>query len=137
LSNSYSLKDSRYCAIDVEELVLGCLILNDTFFDYRLEENDFCLLEHKIIYKAILSLKKVGHKISPILIKYEIIDNEDYEVFSSLRSDGYLFELANTAYSPELCVEFAEILHDRSGNRIGKTLEKSFKCKKNSKGKKK
>ena len=41
MSNSYSLKDSRYCAIDVEELVLGCLILNDTFFDYRLEENDF------------------------------------------------------------------------------------------------
>ena len=101
-------------SIEAEQSVLGGLMIDNAAWDKvadRLSENDFYKYNHKLIYRAMVSLAAM-HQPFDVLTVSEAL--KEHKVLEDVGGELYLFELAKNTPSAANIVAYGDIVRRQS-----------------------
>lgn len=114
--------------IEMEKGVLGVMLLNHGEIIPKmrivLEEDDFCRLEHKIVYRVLLELFDAGIEPNILSLSEELRKRQELDKVSL----QYLFMLGDSARNIDYVQEYAKVIKDKAILRrlmlLGEVLQK-------------
>lgn len=104
-------------SLDAEQSVLGSLLLADEAYDVvaeRVVDSDFYRHDHRLIYRAIVDLRKQEQPIDVVTVAEELEDRGQIE---KAGGRNYLNFLSNSVVSTDNCGAYADIVRERSQQR--------------------
>lgn len=104
-------------SVEAEQAIIGGLMLENQAWDKvatKLTEEDFYRTEHKILFKAMLSL---ANKSQPFDVVTLLDTLKDTNEIDAAGGEVYLFELANNTPSVANVAAYADIVREKSVQR--------------------
>jgi replicative DNA helicase len=102
---------------EAEQSILGGLMLDNQVWDKiasKLCESDFYRTEHRILYRAILTLAKKDQPFDVVTLLDTLKSNNELD---DAGGESYLFELANNTPSVANVAAYADIVREKSVQR--------------------
>ena len=85
-------------SIEAEKAVLGGLLLEPELWDtvsVEVEEDDFMLVEHKLIYRSIRRLRDHGNEVDTVTHIESLTNDPDISSLSNFNQNEYIKKLAS------------------------------------------
>ena len=104
-------------SLDAEQSVLGALLLDDDAWDAvaeRLVDRDFYRHDHRVIYRAIVELRKQEQPIDIVTVAEELEDRGEIEKAGGRQ---YLSFLSHSVVSADNSAAYADIVRERAQQR--------------------
>ena len=83
-------------SLEAEKAVLGGLLLNPDLWDtvsVTVDEKDFILLEHQLIYRAIRRLRDHGSEIDTVTLIESLTSDPDISSLTNFNQNEYIRQL--------------------------------------------
>ncbi|MDW3095357.1 MAG: replicative DNA helicase [Gammaproteobacteria bacterium] len=114
--NAESLRTPPY-SLEAEQAVLGGLMLENGTWDQivdTLNENDFHLFDHRIIFRAIADLAYQNHPFDVVTLADKIKHSEDASGVNSKNITAYMATLAKETPTAANISAYADIVREKS-----------------------
>jgi replicative DNA helicase len=114
--NAESLRTPPY-SLEAEQAVLGGLMLENGTWDQiadTLNENDFHLFDHRIIFRAIVDLAYQNQPFDVVTLADKIKHSEDASGVNSQNITAYMATLAKETPTAANIVAYADIVREKS-----------------------
>ena len=107
-------------SIEAEKAVLGGLLLEPELWDtvsVEVEEDDFMLLEHKLIYRSIRRLRDLGNEIDTVTLIESLTNDPDISSLSNFNQNEYIKKLASDTPGTANFLSYTDIVKQTSSLR--------------------
>ena len=107
-------------SIEAEKAVLGGLLLEPELWDtvsVEVEEDDFMLVEHKLIYRSIRRLRDLGNEIDTVTLIESLTNDPDISSLSNFNQNEYIKKLASDTPGTANFLSYTDIVKQTSSLR--------------------
>ena len=107
-------------SIEAEKAVLGGLLLEPELWDtvsVEVEEDDFMLLEHKLIYRSIRRLRDLGNEVDTVTLIESLTNDPDISSLSNFNQNEYIKKLASDTPGTANFLSYTDIVKQTSSLR--------------------
>ncbi len=107
-------------SIEAEKAVLGGLLLEPELWDtvsVEVEEDDFMLLEHKLIYRSIRRLRDHGNEVDTVTLIESLTNDPDISSLSNFNQNEYIKKLASDTPGTANFLSYTDIVKQTSSLR--------------------
>ena len=107
-------------SIEAEKAVLGGLLLEPELWDtvsVEVEEDDFMLVEHKLIYRSIRRLRDHGNEVDTVTLIESLTNDPDISSLSNFNQNEYIKKLASDTPGPANFLSYTDIVKQTSSLR--------------------
>jgi replicative DNA helicase len=107
-------------SIEAEKAVLGGLLLEPELWDtvsVEVEEDDFMLLEHKLIYRSIRRLRDLGNEVDTVTLIESLTNDPDILSLSNFNQNEYIKKLASDTPGTANFLSYTDIVKQTSSLR--------------------
>ena len=107
-------------SIEAEKAVLGGLLLEPELWDtvsVEVEEDDFMLVEHKLIYRSIRRLRDLGNEIDTVTLIESLTSDPDISSLSNFNQNEYIKKLASDTPGTANFLSYTDIVKQTSSLR--------------------
>ena len=107
-------------SIEAEKAVLGGLLLEPELWDtvsVEVEEDDFMLVEHKLIYRSIRRLRDLGNEVDTVTLIESLTNDPDISSLSNFNQNEYIKKLASDTPGTANFLSYTDIVKQTSSLR--------------------
>jgi replicative DNA helicase len=107
-------------SIEAEKAVLGGLLLEPELWDtvsVEVEEDDFMLVEHKLIYRSIRRLRDHGNEVDTVTLIESLTNDPDISSLSNFNQNEYIKKLASDTPGTANFLSYTDIVKQTSSLR--------------------
>ena len=107
-------------SIEAEKAVLGGLLLEPELWDtvsVEVEEEDFMLVEHKLIYRSIRRLRDLGNEVDTVTLIESLTNDPDISSLSNFNQNEYIKKLASDTPGTANFLSYTDIVKQTSSLR--------------------
>ncbi len=107
-------------SIEAEKAVLGGLLLEPKLWDtvsVEVEEDDFILVEHKLIYRSIRRLRDHGNEVDTVTLIESLTNDPDISSLSNFNQNEYIKKLASDTPGTANFLSYTDIVKQTSSLR--------------------
>ena len=107
-------------SIEAEKAVLGGLLLEPELWDtvsLEVEEEDFMLVEHKLIYRSIRRLRDHGNEVDTVTLIESLTNDPDISSLSNFNQNEYIKKLASDTPGTANFLSYTDIVKQTSSLR--------------------
>ena len=107
-------------SIVAEKAVLGGLLLEPELWDtvsVEVEEDDFMLVEHKLIYRSIRRLRDHGNEVDTVTLIESLTNDPDISSLSNFNQNEYIKKLASDTPGTANFLSYTDIVKQTSSLR--------------------
>ena len=107
-------------SIEAEKAVLGGLLLEPELWDtvsVEGEEDDFMLVEHKLIYRSIRRLRDLGNEVDTVTLIESLTNDPDISSLSNFNQNEYIKKLASDTPGTANFLSYTDIVKQTSSLR--------------------
>ena len=107
-------------SIEAEKAVLGGLLLEPELWDtvsVEVEEDDFMLVEHKLIYISIRRLRDHGNEVDTVTLIESLTNDPDISSLSNFNQNEYIKKLASDTPGTANFLSYTDIVKQTSSLR--------------------
>ena len=107
-------------SIEAEKAVLGGLLLEPELWDtvsVEVEEDDFMLVEHKLIYRSIRRLRDHGNAVDTVTLIESLTNDPDISSLSNFNQNEYIKRLASDTPGTANFLSYTDIVKQTSSLR--------------------
>ncbi len=107
-------------SIEAEKAVLGGLLLEPELWDtvsVEVEEDDFMLVEHKLIYRSIRRLRDHGNEVDTVTLIESLTNDPDISSLSNFNQNEYIKKLASDTPGTANFLGYTDIVKQTSSLR--------------------
>ena len=107
-------------SIEAEKAVLGGLLLEPELWDtvsVEVEEDDFMLVEHKLIYRSIRRLRDHGNEVDTVTLIESLTNDPDISSLSNFNQNEYIKKLASDTPGTANFLNYTDIVKQTSSLR--------------------
>ena len=107
-------------SIEAEKAVLGGLRLEPELWDtvsVEVEEDDFMLVEHKLIYRSIRRLRDHGNEVDTVTLIESLTNDPDISSLSNFNQNEYIKKLASDTPGTANFLSYTDIVKQTSSLR--------------------
>ena len=107
-------------SIEAEKAVLGGLLLEPELWDtvsVEVEEEDFMLVEHKLIYRSIRRLRDHGNEVDTVTLIESLTNDPDISSLSNFNQNEYIKKLASDTPGTANFLSYTDIVKQTSSLR--------------------
>ncbi len=107
-------------SIEAEKAVLGGLLLEPELWDtvsVEVEEDDFMLVEHKLIYRSIRRLRDHGNELDTVTLIESLTNDPDISSLSNFNQNEYIKKLASDTPGTANFLSYTDIVKQTSSLR--------------------
>ena len=108
-------------SIEAEKAVLGGLLLEPELWDtvsVEVEEDDFMLVEHKLIYRSIRRLRDLGNEVDTVTLIESLTNDPDISSLSNFNQNEYIKKLASDTPGTANFLGYTDIVKQTSSLRL-------------------
>ena len=107
-------------SLEAEKAVLGGLLLEPELWDtvsVEVEEDDFMLVEHKLIYRSIRRLRDLGNEVDTVTLIESLTNDPDISSLSNFNQNEYIKKLASDTPGTANFLSYTDIVKQTSSLR--------------------
>ena len=107
-------------SLEAEKAVLGGLLLEPELWDtvsVEVEEEDFMLVEHKLIYRSIRRLRDHGNEVDTVTLIESLTNDPDISSLSNFNQNEYIKKLASDTPGTANFLSYTDIVKQTSSLR--------------------
>ena len=107
-------------SIEAEKAVLGGLLLEPELWDtvsVEVDEDDFMLVEHKLIYRSIRRLRDHGNEVDTVTLIESLTNDPDISSLSNFNQNEYIKKLASDTPGTANFLSYTDIVKQTSSLR--------------------
>ena len=107
-------------SVEAEKAVLGGLLLEPELWDtvsVTVDEEDFVLLEHQLIYRAIRRLRDHGNELDTVTLIESLTNDPDISTVTNFNQNDYIKQLASDTPGTANFINYTDIVKQTSNLR--------------------
>ena len=107
-------------SVEAEKAVLGGLLLEPELWDtvsVAVDEEDFVLVEHKLIYRAIRRLRDHGSELDTVTLIESLTNDPDISSVTNFNQNDYIKQLASDTPGTANFINYTDIVKQTSNLR--------------------
>ena len=107
-------------SVEAEKAVLGGLLLEPELWDtvsVSVDEEDFVLLEHQLIYRAIRRLRDHGNELDTVTLIESLTNDPDISSVTNFNQNDYIKQLASDTPGTANFINYTDIVKQTSNLR--------------------
>ena len=107
-------------SVEAEKAVLGGLLLEPELWDtvsVSVDEEDFVLVEHQLIYRAIRRLRDHGNELDTVTLIESLTNDPDISSVTNFNQNDYIKQLASDTPGTANFINYTDIVKQTSNLR--------------------